>query len=139
MRTLALFLLLSSTAWADAVTPSYLHVTITTCQTCWGTPWKPTNLPEHDIDIVLTMIPGTGFYWDVMAQAQTMRADDVMEVTDISGTMDGLAIGLRPGGRADVRSWVYRGGAPVGLLWMTGVTTFWDGSQSVSYTHLTLP
>src|SRR5678815_2372510 len=101
LPAMVLSLALSSTAWADAVTPTYLHVIINTCQTCWGTPWQPTNLPEHPLDIVLTMIPGTGFYWDPMEQTQTMRAADVLEVINISGTMDGLPIGLRPGGRAD--------------------------------------
>ena len=109
-RTVALTLALLTIAvpsFADS-----FHVTAVTCQNCFS----PPNLPVHTIDAVLTVIPGTGTFWDAFFQAP-IPGSGLLEVTHIDGLIDGIhPMTLMVGNQGDGRSWVFPGGQP-GLLW----------------------
>jgi hypothetical protein len=99
--------------------PSYsesFHVTATTCHSCWTPPGVPSNIPNHTIDAILSVIPGTGTFWDPFFQT-TIPAAGLWEVVQINGLIDGIhPMTLMVGNQGDGRSWLTAGGGP-GLLW----------------------
>jgi hypothetical protein len=89
------------------------HVTAVTCQNCFS---PSPILPSHTIDAVVTVVPGTGTFWDAFFQAP-ISANGLLEVTAINGLVDGIhPITLMTGNQGDGRSWLFPGGQP-GLVW----------------------
>jgi hypothetical protein len=99
--------------------PSYaesFHVTATTCHSCWSPPGVPSNLPTHTIDAILSVIPGTGTFWDPFFQT-AIPGNGLWEVVQVNGLIDGIhPMTLIVGNQGDGRSWLTAGGRP-GLLW----------------------
>src|SRR5687767_63918 len=111
MKRLLLFLLLLSmllTFPMPAFADSYL-LTGQTCQACWPA-------PHHTISMIVMVIPGTGTFWDRGFQIPALG---LLEVTNLSGTLDGAAMRLdfNPS-IGDGRSWMYSPGTP-GQIWFT--------------------
>jgi hypothetical protein len=122
----AMLLLAPATASADliAVAPATLHVTFSTCFSCF----PELSMPSVNFDGILTVIPSTGTYFS--PRLGTVNAGpSIAEVSSLSGTLNGAPVSLVE--NPLTRSWLGDDVYFPGYLTFTGGSVAWDGSYFI--------